>query len=42
VAAATMLELKVLVKGLFEKRRHLESLRNFVAFEEDLPRDTLE
>ena len=35
VAPATVPELEVLVKGLFDQRRHLEFLRNFVAFEED-------
>jgi len=41
VAPSTMLELEVLIKGLFDKRRHLEFLRNFVAFEEDPHSDTL-
>ncbi len=36
-----MPELEVLVKGLFDKRRHLEFLRNFVAFEEDPHSDLL-
>jgi type I restriction enzyme, R subunit len=41
VAPAAMLELEVLIKGLFEPRRHVQFLRNFVVFEEDPHSDTL-
>src|SRR5207245_1549062 len=34
-APATALELETLVRGVFEKRRFLELIRNFIAFEDD-------
>jgi type I restriction enzyme R subunit len=34
-APATALELETLVRGVFEKRRFLDLIRNFIAFEED-------
>src|ERR1051325_8136587 len=34
-APATALELETLVRGVFEKRRFLDLIRNFVAFEDD-------
>jgi type I restriction enzyme R subunit len=34
-APATALELETLVRGLFDKRRFLELIRNFIAFEDD-------
>ncbi len=36
LAPATLLQLDVLVKGLFEKRRFLKMLRHFVVFEEEI------
>ena len=41
VAPPTMLELDVLVKGLFHKERHLRFLRDFIVFEEDPRSDRL-
>jgi len=35
-APATALELETLVRGVFEKRRLLDLIRNFIAFEDDL------
>jgi type I restriction enzyme R subunit len=35
LAPATMLELEVLIEGLFEKRHFLAFLRNFIVFEEE-------
>jgi type I site-specific deoxyribonuclease, HsdR family len=37
-APATALELETLVRGVFEKRRFLDLIRNFIAFEEDADR----
>src|SRR6266446_2453057 len=34
-AAATALELETMVRGVFEKRRFLDLIRNFIAFEDD-------
>src|SRR6266566_3479935 len=39
-APATALELETLVRGVFEKRRFLDLIRNFIAFEEDADRGT--
>ena len=35
LAPATMLQLEVLIKGLFEKQRFLSMLRHFIVFEDD-------
>src|SRR5438477_1105613 len=40
-APATALELETLVRGVFEKRRFLDLIRNFIAFEEDADRGTV-
>jgi type I restriction enzyme R subunit len=40
-APATALELETLVRGVFEKRRFLDLVRNFIAFEEDADRGTV-
>ena len=40
-ARATALELETLVRGVFEKRRFLDLIRNFIAFEEDADRGTV-
>ncbi len=39
-APATALELETLVRGVFEKRRFLDLIRNFIAFEDDPDRGT--
>jgi type I restriction enzyme, R subunit len=39
-APATALELETLVRGMFEKRRFLDLIRNFIAFEDDADRGT--
>src|SRR6266480_1613116 len=39
-APATALELETLVRGVFEKQRFLDLIRNFVAFEDDPDRGT--
>src|SRR5881227_4035238 len=39
-APPTALELETLVRGVFEKRRFLDLVRNFIAFEEDADRGT--
>lgn len=39
-APSTALELETLVRGVFEKRRFLDLIRNFIAFEEDPDRGT--
>ena len=41
VAPPTMLQLEVLIRGLFDKRRHVQFVRNFIAFEEDPHSDSL-
>ncbi len=41
VAPASMLQLEVLIRGLFDKRWHLQFVRNFIAFEEDPHSDLL-
>jgi type I restriction enzyme R subunit len=41
-APATALELETLVRGVFEKRRFLDLIRNFIAFEEDADRGTVQ
>ena len=41
-APATALELETLVGGVFEKRRLLGLIRNFIAFEEDADRGTVQ
>src|SRR5437763_5059935 len=40
-APRTALELETLVRGVFEKRRFLDLIRNFIAFEEDADRGTV-
>src|SRR6266480_3207383 len=40
-APATALELETLVRGVFEERRFLNLIRNFIAFEEDPDRGTV-
>lgn len=35
VAPATMLQLEVLIKGVFDKRRFLDMLRHFIVFDDD-------
>jgi type I restriction enzyme, R subunit len=40
-APATALELETLIRGVFEKRRFLDLIRNFIAFEEDADRGTV-
>jgi type I restriction enzyme R subunit len=40
-APATALELETLVRGVFEKRRFLDLIRNFIAFEEDPDRGSV-
>ena len=39
-APPTALELETLVRGMFEKRRFLDLIRNFIAFEDDSDRGT--
>jgi type I restriction enzyme, R subunit len=39
-APSTALELETLVRGMFEKRRFLDLIRNFIAFEDDPDRGT--
>src|SRR5437879_2710969 len=40
-APATALELETLVRGVFEKQRFLDLIRNFIAFEDDPDRGTM-